>query len=134
MIGFSRSLISLFLSKTMAKAAMRVQVITAPRTATERWLVATVNAQADRAGIGHPEVGIFDHPSPNAFATGWNHDDALIAVSTGLLDHMGRGEVEAVLAQEVTLAHRCRRRAVTPSEPSKIRKQKPRLAPEFLTG
>ena len=103
-LGFVGSLISLFLSKTMAKAGMRVQVITAPRTATERWLVDTVHAQADRAGIGRPEVGIFDHPSPNAFATGWNRDDALIAVSTGLLQHMGRGEVEAVLAHEVSHA------------------------------
>lgn len=103
-IGFAGSLISLFLSKTMAKAAMRVHVIARPRDATERWLVETVHAQADRAGIGRPEVGIFDHPSPNAFATGWNRDDALIAVSTGLLRHMGRGEVEAVLGHEVTHA------------------------------
>jgi|TARA_R110002110_G_scaffold270095_3_gene485793 heat shock protein HtpX len=103
-IGFAGSLISLFLSKTMAKAAMRVQVISAPRTATERWLVETVHAQTDQAGIGRPEVGVFDHPSPNAFATGWNRDDALIAVSTGLLNHMSRNEVEAVLAHEVSHA------------------------------
>lgn len=103
-IGFVGSLTSLFLSKTMAKAAMGVRVITAPRTPSERWLVDTVHAQADRAGIGRPEVGIFDHPSPNAFATGWNRDEALIAVSTGLLQHMARGEVEAVLAHEVSHA------------------------------
>ncbi len=101
-IGFAGSLISLFLSKTMAKAAMGVHVIARPHDATERWLVETVHAQADRAGIGRPEVGIFDHPSPNAFATGWNRDDALIAVSTGLLRHMRRSEVEAVLAHEVS--------------------------------
>lgn len=103
-LGFAGSLISLFLSKTMAKAGMRVQVITTPRSPVERWLVDTVHAQADRAGIGRPEIGIFDHPSPNAFATGWNSDDALIAVSTGLLRHMDRGEVEAVLAHEVSHA------------------------------
>ena len=101
-IGFAGSLISLFLSKTMAKAAMGEHVIARPHDATERWLVETVHAQADRAGIGRPEVGIFDHPSPNAFATGWNRDDALIAVSTGLLRHMRRSEVEAVLAHEVS--------------------------------
>ncbi|WCR09665.1 protease HtpX [Paracoccus stylophorae] len=103
-IGFAGSLISLFLSKPMAKAAMGVNVIARPRDATERWLLETVHAQADRAGIGRPEVGIFDHPSPNAFATGWNRDDALIAVSTGLLRHMSRGEVEAVLGHEVSHA------------------------------
>ncbi|HEY9040139.1 MAG TPA: protease HtpX [Roseovarius sp.] len=103
-IGFAGSLISLVLSKAMAKAAMRVQVITAPRTTTERWLVETVHAQADRAGIGRPEVGVFDHPSPNAFATGWNRNDALIAVSTGLLNTMRRSEVEAVLGHEVSHA------------------------------
>lgn len=103
-LGFAGSLISLFMSKTMAKTAMGVHVIATPRDATERWLAQTVHAQADRAGIGRPEVGIFDHPSPNAFATGWNSDDALIAVSTGLLRHMNRNEVEAVLAHEVSHA------------------------------
>jgi heat shock protein HtpX len=103
-IGFAGSLISLMLSKTMAKSSMGVRVIETARSATERWLVDTVHAQADRAGIGRPEVGIFDHPSPNAFATGWNRNDALIAVSTGLLDHMDRGEVEAVLGHEVSHA------------------------------
>lgn len=103
-IGFAGSLISLFLSKTMAKSAIAVRVITDPRSPIESWLVGTVHAQADRAGIGRPEVGIFEHPSPNAFATGWNRDAALIAVSTGLLRHMERGEVEAVLGHEVTHA------------------------------
>ncbi len=100
--GFAGSLISLLLSKQMAKAAMRVQVITDPRGDVENWLVATVRRQADRAEIDMPEVGIFDHPSPNAFATGWNKNAALVAVSTGLLENMGREEVEAVLGHEIS--------------------------------
>lgn len=103
-IGFAGSFISLLLSKTMAKAGMRVQVIEEPRDAVQRWLVSTVQEQAQRAGIRPPEVGIFDHPSPNAFATGWNRNDALVAVSTGLLRNMKREEVEAVLAHEVSHA------------------------------
>ncbi|UTW50425.1 protease HtpX [bacterium SCSIO 12827] len=100
-IGFSGALISLFLSKTMAKAGMGVKVITQPANPTEQWLVDTVTRQAKQAGIGMPEVGIFDHASPNAFATGWNRNDALVAVSTGLLNTMDRKEVEAVLGHEV---------------------------------
>ncbi len=100
-IGFSGALISLFLSKTMAKAGMGVKVITQPTSPTEKWLVDTVAGQAKQAGIGMPEVGIFDHASPNAFATGWNRNDALVAVSTGLLNTMDRKEVEAVLGHEV---------------------------------
>ncbi|MEQ9554652.1 MAG: protease HtpX [Rhodospirillales bacterium] len=100
-IGFSGALISLFLSKTMAKAGMGVKIITRPANPTEHWLVDTVAAQAKQAGIGMPEVGIFDHASPNAFATGWNKNDALVAVSTGLLTAMDRKEVEAVLGHEV---------------------------------
>jgi len=103
-IGFAGSLISLFLSKSIAKATMRVQVIGEPRSDIERWLFSTVRAQADQVGITMPEVGIFDHPSPNAFATGWNKNAALVAVSTGLLEGMGRGEVEAVLGHEVSHA------------------------------
>ena len=101
-IGFSGSLISLFISKWMAKRSMGVQVIEQPRSGVERWLVDTVAFQAKRAGIGMPEVGIFDSPSPNAFATGWNKNDALVAVSSGLLQQMNRDEVEAVLAHEVS--------------------------------
>ena len=101
-IGFSGSLISLFMSKWMAKRGMSVQVIAQPGSETEKWLVDTVSFQARTAGIQMPEVGIFDHPSPNAFATGWNRNDALVAVSTGLLHHMNRDEVEAVLAHEVS--------------------------------
>jgi heat shock protein HtpX len=101
-IGFAGSFISLFLSKWMAKRSMRVQVIEKPRNATESWLVETVKQQAERADISMPEVGIFDHPSPNAFATGWNKNNALVAVSTGLLRSMNKNEVEAVLAHEVS--------------------------------
>ncbi len=101
-IGFSGSLISLFISKWSAKRAMGVQVIEQPANRTERWLLETVRRQAERAGIGMPEVGIFDAPDPNAFATGWNRNAALVAVSTGLLQQMNEGEVEAVLGHEVS--------------------------------
>jgi heat shock protein HtpX len=101
-IGFSGALVSLFLSKTMAKHSMGVQIIEEPANETQRWLVETVRRQAETAGIGMPEVGWFDSPDPNAFATGWNRNNALVAVSTGLLEHMDRGEVEAVLAHEVS--------------------------------
>jgi heat shock protein HtpX len=101
-IGFGGSFISLALSKTMAKHGMGVQVIESPRSSTEQWLVETVRRQAQKAGIGMPEVGIFDAPEPNAFATGMNRNNALVAVSTGLLQNMGSAEVEAVLGHEVT--------------------------------
>lgn len=101
-IGFSGSFISLFISKWMAKRSMKVQVIEQPSSEVERWLVSTVTSQAQRAGIGMPEVGVFDHASPNAFATGWNKNNALVAVSTGLMQQMSRDEVEAVLAHEVS--------------------------------
>ena len=81
---------------------MRVQIIGAPRNATERWLAATVARQAQRAGIGVPEVGVFDSQAPNAFATGWNKNSALVAVSTGLLQRMDQAEVEAVLGHEIS--------------------------------
>jgi heat shock protein HtpX len=100
--GFAGSFISLLMSKFMAKRAMGVQLIEQPQSEPERWLVETVRQQAERAGIGMPEVGIFDSPSPNAFATGWNKNDALVAVSSGLLQHMSRDEVEAVLGHEVS--------------------------------
>lgn len=101
-IGFAGSLISLLLSKQMAKAAMRVQIIKEPRSDIERWLVSTVRLHADKAGIAMPEVGIFDQPSPNAFATGWNKNAALVAISTGLLENMDQGEVEAVVGHEIS--------------------------------
>jgi heat shock protein HtpX len=101
-IGFSGALVSLFLSKTMAKRGMGVQIIEEPANETQRWLVETVRRQAEAAGIGMPEVGWFDSPDPNAFATGWNRNNALVAVSTGLMEHMDRDEVEAVLGHEVS--------------------------------
>ena len=101
-LGFGGSFISLLLSKWMAKTAMGVQVIDQARNADEQWLVETVRRQAQSAGIGMPEVGVFDSPDPNAFATGANRNHALVAVSTGLLRTMRRDEVEAVLGHEVS--------------------------------
>jgi len=101
-IGFAGSFISLLLSKTLAKRGMGVQLITQPRTELEGWLLNTVKRQADQSRIGMPEVGIFRQDAPNAFATGWNRNDALVAVSTGLCERMNRDEIEAVLAHEVS--------------------------------
>lgn len=101
-IGMSGSVISLAMSKWSAKQSMGVQVITSPSSQTEYWLVETVNRLASAAGIGMPEVGIFEDPNPNAFATGMNRNDALVAVSTGLLRSMNADEVEAVLGHEIT--------------------------------
>ena len=101
-IGFTGSLFSLAISKWSAKRMMGVRVITQPGNATESWLVGTVQRQAQAARIGMPEVGIFDSPEPNAFATGARRDAALVAVSTGLLQNMSQQEVEAVLAHEVS--------------------------------
>jgi heat shock protein HtpX len=101
-LGFGGAFISLLISKWMAKASMGVRVINEPRTEAEQWLVNTVRQQAEAAGIGMPEVGIFDSPDPNAFATGANKNNALVAVSTGLLNNMRRNEVEAVLGHEVS--------------------------------
>ena len=101
-LGFGGAFISLLISKWMAKASMGVQVITQPRNETEQWLLNTVRKQAETAGIGMPEVGIFDSPDPNAFATGASKNNALVAVSTGLLNNMRRNEVEAVLGHEVS--------------------------------
>jgi len=101
-IGFGGSFISLALSKFMAKRAMGVQVIAEPRSPSERWLLETVARQAQAAGIGMPEVGVFQSPDPNAFATGMRRDAALVAVSTGLLQNMSADEVEAVLGHEVS--------------------------------
>ena len=100
--GFGGAFISLAISKWMAKRAMGVQVITQPRTATEQWLVSTVRRLAQQAGIGMPEVGIFESPEPNAFATGARRDSSLVAVSTGLLQRMNQNEVEAVLGHEIS--------------------------------
>lgn len=100
--GFGGSLISLAMSKWMAKRMMGVRVIDQPANATEQWLVSTVKAHAERAGIGMPQVGVFDSPQPNAFATGARRDAALVAVSTGLLSLMSKPEAEAVLGHEVS--------------------------------
>lgn len=99
--GFSGSLISLLLSKFMAKRATKTQVIEKPRTPDEQWLVSTVQQLAREAGIKPPEVGIFPAQQANAFATGWNRNKALVAVSLGLLQRFDRDEVKAVLAHEI---------------------------------
>ncbi|MGB5439121.1 MAG: protease HtpX [Gammaproteobacteria bacterium] len=101
-IGFSGSFISLAMSKFLAKRSMGVRLIEQPATDSERWLLETVKRQAQMARIGMPEVGIFDSPQPNAFATGMRRNSALVAVSTGLLQRMNSDEVEAVLAHEIT--------------------------------
>ena len=101
-IGFGGSFISLAMSKTMAKHSMGVQLVERPSNSTEQWLVETVRRQAQQAGIGMPDVGIFQSPDPNAFATGMRRNDALVAVSTGLLQNMNADEVEAVLGHEIS--------------------------------
>jgi len=101
-IGMSGSFISLAMSKKMAKRSTGAQVIEQPANEGQRWLLETVEKQADQAGIGMPEVAIYDSPDVNAFATGMNKNNALVAVSTGLLKSMSRNEAEAVLAHEVT--------------------------------
>ena len=100
-MGFGGSLISLAISKWMAKKSMGVRVIETPSSSTEYWLVDTVKKFADDAGIGMPEVGIFDTPEVNAFATGANKNNALVAVSSGLLQTMSREEAEAVIGHEI---------------------------------
>ena len=100
--GFGGSFISLLLSKFMAKRTTGAQVIDQPSTETERWLLETVRRQAQAAGIGMPEVAIYDGPEINAFATGANRNNALVAVSTGLLQQMDRDEAEAVLGHEIS--------------------------------
>ena len=99
-VGFAGAIVSLLLSKTMAKMSMGVQIIQTPRNADEAWIVETVCGFADKAGIGMPEVGIYEG-EPNAFATGAFKNSALVAVSTGLLRGMTREEVEAVIGHEV---------------------------------
>ena len=101
-IGFGGAFFSLAISKWVAKKSMGVEVIDAPRNERESWLVATVTRQAQSAGIGMPEVGIFESAEPNAFATGWSRNHALVAVSTGLLERMSRAEAEAVMGHEIT--------------------------------
>jgi heat shock protein HtpX len=100
-LGFGGAFFSLAISKWVAKKTMGVQVIEQPRNETEAWLVATVKRQAEGAKIKMPEVGIFDSPEPNAFATGPGRNNSLVAVSTGLLQRMTREQAEAVLGHEV---------------------------------
>lgn len=99
--GMAGSFISLLISKWMAKRSMGVHVIEQPQNASEQWLYSTVQELASKAGIGMPEVGIFHSDAPNAFATGWNKNNALVAVSTGLLQRMNKDEVKAVLGHEI---------------------------------
>ncbi|MGJ0491619.1 protease HtpX [Methylobacter sp.] len=101
-IGMTGSIISLIMSKWSAKHAMGVHVIEYPQNQTEQWLVDIVAKHAKQAGIGMPEVGIFQTPEANAFATGMNKNSALVAVSTGLLQNMNADEVEAVVGHEIS--------------------------------
>jgi heat shock protein HtpX len=100
--GFAGSLLSLAMSRWMAIRSLGVQVITQPSTGREQWLLETVGQLAQRAGVGMPEVGIFESPDPNAFATGPRRDHALVAVSRGLLADMSEPQIEAVLGHEIT--------------------------------
>jgi len=100
--GFGGSFLSLAMSKWTAKRFTGAQVIESPRNATEQWLLATVRRQAEAAGIGMPEVAVYDAPDVNAFATGMSRNNALVAVSSGLLRNMSKDEAEAVLGHEVS--------------------------------
>lgn len=100
-VGFTGSIISLLMSKFIAKQSVGAEVIDTPRTEEEAWLLNIVEAQARQWNLKTPEVAIYHSPEPNAFATGASRNNSLIAVSTGLLDHMTRDEVEAVLAHEM---------------------------------
>ena len=102
LFGFGGSIFSLAISKWVAKKSTRAHVIESPSNDIERWLVGTVKRQAEKAGIGMPEVAVFDSPDPNAFATGMFRNNALVAVSTGLLRLMNKDEVEAVLGHEIS--------------------------------
>ncbi|MEX2601829.1 MAG: protease HtpX [Balneolaceae bacterium] len=99
--GMAGSFISLLLSKKMAKWTMKVKIIDQPGNQQEQWLFSTIKAQAEQAGIGMPEVGIFPAQQSNAFATGWNRNKALVAVSAGMLQRFDKEEIAAVLGHEV---------------------------------
>ena len=101
-MGMGGSFISLAMSKWIAKRTTRAKVITDPRDLTEKWLVDTVRRHAEKTGIGMPEVAIYDAPEMNAFATGMTRNNALVAVSTGLLNSMDRNQVDAVLGHEIS--------------------------------
>lgn len=100
-IGFTGSIVSLLMSKSMAKRSVGARVITQPANETEAWLLHTVESQARQWNLKTPEVAIYDSPEPNAFATGATRNNSLVAVSTGLMRSMTRDEVEAVLAHEM---------------------------------
>ena len=100
-IGFSGSIISLFISKWMAKKSMGVKIISTPKNDTEKWLLSINKELSQKANINVPEFGIFDSKQPNAFATGSSKNNSLVAVSTGLLVTMNKDEVEAVVAHEI---------------------------------
>lgn len=102
LFGMGGSFISLAMSKWIAKRSTGAQVIDQPSNQTEAWLLSTVSRQAEMAGIGMPEVAIYNAPDMNAFATGMKRDDALVAVSSGLLQNMSKDEIEGVLAHEVS--------------------------------
>jgi heat shock protein HtpX len=101
-VGFTGSFISLFISKWMAKYTFGIKIIQSPATETEQWLVNTVRKLANKARIGMPEIGLYESEEPNAFATGWNRNRALVAVSSGLLRAMSQDEVEGVLGHEIS--------------------------------
>lgn len=101
-LGMGGSFISLALSKWIAKRTTGAEVITQPRNETERWLLDTVRSEAQKAGVGLPEVAIYDAPDMNAFATGMSRNNALVAVSSGLLRSMDRNQIQAVLGHELT--------------------------------
>lgn len=100
-VGFSGSIVSLLMSKSVAKNSVGAKVITQPNNETEAWLVQTVENQARQWNLKTPEVAIYQSPEPNAFATGASKNNSLVAVSTGLMQSMTRDEVEAVLAHEM---------------------------------
>ncbi len=104
LFGFGGAIVSLLISKPMAKWSTGAKVISQPRSEVESWLLMTVRAHAQRAGIRPPEVAIYDSPDMNAFATGATRNSALVAVSTGLLGGMDRDEVEAVIGHEISHA------------------------------
>lgn len=101
-MGMGGSFISLAMSKWMAKRSVGAEVITQPRNESEAWLLETVRRQAEKAGIGVPEVAVYEGPEMNAFATGMSKNNSLVAVSTGLLQSMDRSQVEAVLGHEIS--------------------------------
>ncbi|MGB6976049.1 MAG: protease HtpX [Gammaproteobacteria bacterium] len=101
-IGFTGSFISLFISKWMAKYTFGIKMIQTPSTEAEQWLTNTVRKLANQSSIGMPEIGMYDSQEPNAFATGWSRNRALVAVSSGLLNAMNQEEVEGVLGHEIS--------------------------------